>query len=243
MSIPSGFKLQGAVTREFGKGWKKPVNKFGQDRNWAAAEYFGDLEIPESWGSVEDFANWYMSNRMPWMVPWDAEVIVSDDATAITVFRKGRFQVELYLVHPNMAIPTHSHPGMESVIIRLGAGNLGRRLPLGVSEIWGAMAPVLHAGEVHGGRPLGFSPKGYAMLTFQQWDEGLELSSAAVQWRGDTAGPKQDALIKAHLPAAFVEPGFADVTQGPDGHRATASAARALGEQGTDFLPSTDLGA
>jgi hypothetical protein len=179
---------------------------------------------------------------MPWMIPWEAEVICSDDATAICVFRQGRFQVELYLVHPDVAVPSHSHPGMDSVIIRLGAGNTGKRHELGVSNIWGAMAPVLRAGEIHGGRPLGFSSKGYAMLTFQHWPEGTEVTSAAVLWRGHTAGPKQDAIVARHRPDALVQDGFADVTQGRDGQLPPEFKPRAPFTQGNDFLPITDLG-
>ena len=39
------------------------------------------------------------------------------------------------------------------------------------------------------------------------------MSSAAVNWKGKTAGPLQEALIKKHRPDAFVEPGYADVTR------------------------------
>lgn len=221
--------------------WSKKKERAGNSRNWDPAEYFKDLEIPETWKDVEEFADWYMANRMPWMIPWEAEVICSDDATAITTFRHGRWQVELYLVHPDMAVPSHSHPGMESVIIRLGAGNIARRHETGVSEIWGAMAPVLHSGEVHGGRPLGFSPKGYAMLTFQQWPEGMEVSSAAVLWRGYTAGPKQDAIVKRYLPNAFVQDGFADVTQDQNGSIPQEFAKGPMTEA-NDMIDSTELG-
>lgn len=235
-------KFKGILpTMEFDRGWKTPEKKT-KERNWSPAEYFGSLEIPQTWDNVEAFANWYMANRMPWMVPWDAEVICSDDATAMVLFRHERFQVELYLVHPNMAIPTHCHPGMESVIVRLGAGNLGKRSPVGTSDIWGAMPPVLHSGEVHGGRPMGFSPKGYAMLTFEHWTGTEEMTSAAVLWKGDTAGPKQDALIKAHLPGIFVTEGYADCTQGLNGKKPGDAFKRPLMTEATEFMPITDLG-
>lgn len=235
-------KFKGILpTREFDKNWKASAKK-STDRNWTPAEYFKDMDIPETWQNVEEFAHWYMGNRMPWMVPWDAEVICSDDATAMVLFRHGRFQVELYLIHPNMAIPTHCHPNMESVIVRLGAGNLGKRTPEGVSDIWGAMAPVLYPGEVHGGRPLGFSPKGYAMLTFEHWLGPEEMTSAAVLWKGDTAGPKQDAIIRAHLPNVFVTEGYADCTQPADGQKPSDAFAKPVMVEGADFLPITDLG-
>lgn len=237
-------KFRGVLpTRVFDKGWVKGPTRTaaGHNRNYPPDEYFGDLEIPESWADVEAFASWYMSNRMPWMIPWDAEVICSDDATAICVFRHGRFQVELYLVHPDQAVPSHSHPGMESVIVRLGAGNTGKKHETGVSTIWGAMAPVLHSGEIHGGRPLGFSPKGYAMLTFQYWPEGIEVSSAAVLWRGDTAGSKQDAIIARYLPNALVKDGFADVTQTKEAAVPEAKQADPLFAERSNIIPTVEL--
>ena len=51
-------------------------------------EYFKEVTIPDSWETIEDFTNWYLAQRMPLMIPWDAEVIRTDDATAICIFRK-----------------------------------------------------------------------------------------------------------------------------------------------------------
>jgi hypothetical protein len=176
-------------------------------------EYFSKVQVPESWPCIEDFADWYMRSGQPLMIPWDAEVIASDDATAICLFRKAPYQVELYLVHPNIAIPVHSHPEMEAVIIRLGGGCLGDRLASGLSSEWGMFGGKTKESQTHGGRGFGFSTKGYAMLTFQKWPEGAQLTSAAVHWKGDTAGPKQDAIIKKHHPQAVAIPGFADITR------------------------------
>lgn len=175
--------------------------------------FFGHIDIPSGWESIEAFADWYMGRGAPLMVPWDAEVIASDDATAVCLFRKAPFQVELYLVHPNIAVPVHSHPGMEALVIRLGGGCLGERLDNGLSSEWGMNCGKTKEDQTHGGRGLGFSPKGYAMLTFQKWPDGVPLTSAAVHWKGDTAGPKQDAIIKRHHPQAIAVPGFADISR------------------------------
>jgi hypothetical protein len=206
--------MTGFLKRNFGESLKTLQQMGAKAERWPPAEYFSGLKIPSDWGSVTEFAQWYMNSGMPWMIPWDAEVICTDDATALCLFRKGRWMVELYLIHPNMAVPTHSHPGMESVIIRLGAGNLGTRdIKTGTSSFWGSMTPVLHSGEEHGGRPLGFSDKGYALLTFEQWPVGVTPTSAAILWKGTTAGTTHDELILKHTPEALVQPGVADCTK------------------------------
>lgn len=171
--------------------------------------------LPEmGWDSLEQFAQWYMQNGMPMAVPWDAEVIVSDDATAICVFRKPPYQVELYLIHPSIMIPEHAHPGLETLVVHLGGGFRGNRMQNGLSDLWGTSAGKTSADETHGGSQLGVSPKGYAMLTFEKWPDGVPMTSAAAHWRGDTAGPKQDVLIRRHYPTAIAIPGFADVARG-----------------------------
>lgn len=182
-------------------------------QSFSPATFFGHLRVPASWDGIDAFSNWYMQSSMPMMVPWDAEVIVSDDATAICLFRKAPYQVELYLVHPSVYIPEHAHPDMETLVIHLGGGDRGNPTPNGLSDMWGTIGGKTAANKTHGGASLGVSAKGYAMLTFERWPDGVPMTSAAVHWRGDTAGPKQDGIIKRHHPQAVAVPGFADITR------------------------------
>jgi hypothetical protein len=48
--------------------------------------FFERISVPDGWDNVESFADWYMSVGAPPMVPWDAEIIASDDATAVCLF-------------------------------------------------------------------------------------------------------------------------------------------------------------
>jgi hypothetical protein len=176
---------------------------------------FADFPESAEWRDVVEFADWYMARGAPMAIPWDAEVIVSDDATAICLFRQAPYQVELYLVHPNMEIPVHSHPGMDSFVVKLGGGELGERLQCGVSSSWGAYSGITRRNETHGGSGFDLAKKGYAMLTFQKWPNGVPMTSAAVHWQGETAGPRQEALIRRHNPSAVSAPGYADITKKP----------------------------
>jgi hypothetical protein len=181
------------------------------------ATYFDKLEVPDDFRDMDHLVEWYFASGTPLAIPWDADVVVSDDATAISLFRHKHYQVELYLVYPSIAIPLHEHPGMLSRIISLGGGKQGRAKGL-VSTSWGVDSGTTSLGQKHGGRNFGSSPRGYAMLTFQIWPVGMRPTSAAYHWKGETAGPKQDALIKAVNPSAISIPGYADVTQvAPEG--------------------------
>lgn len=185
-----------------GKVWKQ----------WDAAKYFANINIPDNWDTLEEFVEWYVDSRMPLMIPYNAEVIRSDDACAVCVFRKGQYQVEFYLEYPEMYIRKHAHPRMEVITMQLGGGSLLPPQENGTSINWGSAAPILPAGHYHGGNPGPAMGNGFITLAFQKWESQEEMSSAAIQWKGELQGPVQADLIKSHTTNAMVSDNFADVT-------------------------------
>jgi hypothetical protein len=161
-----------------------------------------EMQIPDGWENVKDFAEWWMKSGMPMLFPSRPEVFLSDDATAICLFRKGRFQVELYLIHPTPIVPEHEHPGVEVIKMRMG-------LP---DNKFG-FSTVLHRGESHGaGIKLEAETKGFPLIAFQHWLD-RDPSTIASVWKGKTVGPKQDAIIRRFNPDAYVIDGYADTTR------------------------------
>jgi hypothetical protein len=162
---------------------------------------YPNLVIPETWPNVDEFADWWLRSGMPIMFQEKAEVFLSDDATAIALFRKDRFQVELYLIHPHPTVPVHEHPDVEVIKIRLD----GRKYPY--------LSNTLHNGEAHGaGMRLEAEERGYPLLAIQHWLT-REPSTIASMWKGETVGPLQESLIKRFNPDAFVKSGYADITK------------------------------
>jgi len=163
------------------------------------------FEVPQ-FTNVVDFANWYLSAGMPLLLPAEREVFVSDDATASCLFRHGRFQFEMYFIHPQPVIPKHEHPGVANIEIS--------------SSLWADLTPALVAGSLQGpGQSHGGSIReraqhsGFMLFSAQMWDEGLEISTIGARWKGHTAGPKHEALIRRFNPDCLIQPGYADVTQ------------------------------
>jgi hypothetical protein len=180
-----------------------------------STEYFSNISIPDDWDSLEEFVQWYLDARMPMMIPWNATVIKSDDAAAICVFKKGQYQVEFYLEFPRMYVPKHSHPDMEVIIMDLGGG---KRAPThqqhnGTDKIWGNIRSKLMPGEYHGGDESSKQSNGFVTLAFQKWYNTEKMTSAAIQWEGETAGPVQETLIKQHNPNAVTDEGYADISR------------------------------
>jgi hypothetical protein len=168
-------------------------------------KFIDKSKVPH-FANVTEFAKWYLGAGMPVLFPERPEVFVTDDATATCLFRHGRFQFEIYLIHPNPVIPQHEHPGVSN--LELAQDSLHHIAAGTLSSL------VQQAGQSHG---VGFheraSHNGFALMSAQMWDEGLEISTIGARWKGNTAGPKHEALIRRFNPDCLVYPGFADVTQ------------------------------
>lgn len=180
-------------------------------KKYSPASYFQNIEIPESWDTIEDFTNWYLDQRMPLMIPWDAEVIRTDDATAICIFRRPPYQVELYLIHPGLTVQRHAHPGMDVITMTLGGGKIDTKSITGTSTSWGDISENLKNGEFHGGQVALRESMGFALMSFEKWPDDVPMSSAAIHWQGKTAGPIHDALIDKKHPGSIISQGYADI--------------------------------
>ena len=176
---------------------------------------YQDLQIPDTWNSVYEFGQWWCDNGMPILLPQNYEVYLSDDATSICLFRKGQFQVELYLIHPGPNLPVHEHPGVEVIKMRLNTYSDNGQL---VEEEIGS--PTLLRGESHGAginfknRDSGtISEQGFPLLAFQKWDNELTPTTVASRWKGKMVGPLQAGIVKRFSPDALIEDDFIDVTK------------------------------
>jgi hypothetical protein len=166
------------------------------------------VNIPDTWENVSEFLKWYLDNNMPMSLPDSQEVFLSDDATAICLFRHGQFQVEMYLIHPQPKVPVHEHPDVDVIKVRLR--NNGEEVS---AEYFG----VLSKGQSHGaGFRLEAEEKGFPLLAVQHWKTPYKPTTVASRWKGKTVGPMQEDLIRRFNPNAFVINGYADVTQTMD---------------------------
>jgi hypothetical protein len=165
-----------------------------------------DKSLIPNFRDVVEFARWYLNAGMPTLLPENLEVFVSDDATASCLFRSGRYQFEIYLIHPNPVIPKHEHPGVLNIeISHENFSNLSESM---------LQSSVQQVGQAHGNDfKHRASYNGLILMSAQKWDEGIEMSTIGARWKGNTAGPKHEALIRRFNPDCLIYPGYADVTQ------------------------------
>ncbi len=172
--------------------------------------------IPEEWPDVRAFADWWCASGWPILPPEGAEVFLSDDATAFCLFRRGRFQVEFYMIHPNPLLQEHEHPGVEVIKMRIDGVYAPAKGAFELPPQWGSMSPILKRGQAHGSGARTFGERlGFPLLAFQHWQDH-EPSTVAAAWKGETVGPKQEDLIRRFFPNAWVERGYADITKPAD---------------------------
>jgi hypothetical protein len=173
-------------------------------------------DIPK-WGSVYDFMRWWHDEGCP-MMPPDNVITCTDDATSISLFRCGQFQVELYLIHPSPNLPIHEHPDVEVIKLRLDSYQFADGQFRNLTDC--SSSKTLLQGESHGAG-INFKeqengmPTGFSLLAFQKWKDGLKVTTVASRWKGKTVGGKQEKLIKKLVPTAIVREGYADTTGAP----------------------------
>lgn len=154
-------------------------------------------KIPDTWQSLEEFTEWYINNSIPFLIPNGTGSIVTDDATSICIFRKPPYQVEFYIIHPNVNIKSHSHPDIETFTVLLGGEKTTTSGDFGTSNTFNRLGGLkVPMNKLHGKfTEDGYSHEGFAMLSFQRWRHGVEITSAALNWKGTTAGPIHDKLL------------------------------------------------
>lgn len=168
------------------------------------------INVPMTWGTVEEFADWYIQAGFPMLPPRDFQTFRTDDAVAICTLRRPPYQVELYIVDDPLSVPIHEHPYVEVlqyVFDREQAPNgialpkqLGPKLTQGMSH--GAADPAARDDDSNG-----------VIYVFEKWPEGVMPSTISAVWKGGVVGPRHEALIRRFFPDAYIRDGVADITQ------------------------------
>jgi len=138
------------------------------------------------------FKDWWVNNRI-FRPPIDFYSCVGDNV-GIVLYRHLRFQIQLFIAHPNSSISSHIHPNVDSYEIFL-AGDLyfeknGQVLvnerdlvetPQGAYAALGLEVRVLPT-DWHG---TTVGPRGGSFLSVQEWLNGVKPSSVHLDWGGE----------------------------------------------------------
>jgi hypothetical protein len=147
---------------------------------------------------LEQFYHWYASNP-GFLVPQDRAQDFIEGLTALTIHRSGPFQVQLVIVSPNIVIPTHTHPDVDSfeVFLRGMVFHLNGEVLVNEAqrdERTGVMPAAaftsirVRPSDPHGGHA---GPSGGAFLSIQQWSR--EPTSVGDSWVGTHLGKSHES--------------------------------------------------
>lgn len=167
------------------------------------------LQIPETWASLEDFAQWYLDAGMPFMIQPDSRINRIDNGSTFSLFRKGPFQVELYILDDMTTITDHEHPCVDILQLDLYVADSEE-----VNETVAKFHPLLESGMSHGENAKFSGGKGgTVMLAFERWPDDVVPGAICSVWRGPTMGPAHEEVIRSYFPNAYIKDGYADITR------------------------------
>jgi hypothetical protein len=148
---------------------------------------------------LSSFADWYLSSHKALSIPALNSIHFMDDLTAVTLFRKDDFQVELVICKPNSEIPDHIHPNVDSFEVYISGSIMFRhqkelKVPKeiadsitwdGFSESRGMRIRV-KPDDWHGAT---IGESGGCFLSIQQWLNNIKPTTVGHDWRGESLGP------------------------------------------------------
>jgi len=156
------------------------------------------------YNTVQEFAQWWFSKGAPIRPPFKDPIFFTEMTGSLCIYREGQYQIELYLVKPNMECPFHAHPGVDSYFVYLTGhlqfGNADGTFTdtsegqiegaEGTHRLLGAAVAAIN-GENHAVRT---HAPGASYLSFEKWNERLP-DSVAVNWVGETVGEQHTSII------------------------------------------------
>tara|TARA_R110000824_G_scaffold400766_2_gene609277 strand:+ start:11 stop:583 length:573 start_codon:yes stop_codon:yes gene_type:complete len=160
---------------------------------------------------LSTFLEWFIiDEKRPkaWSVPVDNPIMIIDGIHGITLYRVEQFQVQLFLLAPNVVIPQHKHPNVDSYEVGMWGVLLTHKgKPVLADKIENAMTPKEKGGKYSGCQNLtlrvrpddvhgGYSgPKGGSFMSVQYWCDGIKPSSVETNWIGETLGDKHSKKL------------------------------------------------
>lgn len=150
---------------------------------------FDFLNISETDDELSKFAKSFLEKQI--IMPPMGKVKFFDGVASAVIYKKGKFQVQIFICAPNVYITPHSHPTVESYEVHLDGGidfriegksvipkKVLNRSDNGQS-IWCGQAVRLNKGVVH---DAFVGSDGGTFLSIQEWPDEPELISD--DWEG-----------------------------------------------------------
>lgn len=138
------------------------------------------------------FYNWYINAGPSVPLPPIQAVSNAGAFTGLTLYRRGQFQVQLWVGQPNAIIPEHVHTDHDTILMGLsgvewfdvnGARQDWDPTLVDTKGRWRHHGVIVRV-EKHDTHSAKFGPDGGSFITFQHWPCG-GIRSAEMDWQGE----------------------------------------------------------
>jgi hypothetical protein len=146
--------------------------------------------------SLSQFADWYLNSGDIKRIyaPHNDPLLFIDGVSGVVLYRRDNFQVELFICEPNVDIPVHTHPNVDSFELFLCGmefthnGKHAIDHEQSLEEIDGMPRYAYTTIRVRPNDPHGAlsSKNGGSFLSIQHWLNGKPPTHVSSDWDGKT---------------------------------------------------------
>ena len=147
---------------------------------------------------LSNFANWYLTSKDIDRIytPNNKGLLFIEGVSGIVLYRNKSFQVELFICQPNLVIPEHTHPDVDSYECFLHGMKFTHSGETVITEeqaleeqdgypINAYQTIRVKPNDLHGGTA---SKNGGAFISIQHWLNGVEPTHVTSNWDGNLMG-------------------------------------------------------
>ena len=156
------------------------------------------LNIDPTEDKLSHYANWYLSTKDIGNIytPNNDGLLFIEGLTGIVLHRDKSFQVELFTCNPNVTLPEHTHPNVDSYecfLYGMEFTHSGETIIDAEEALQEENGYPIHAyqtirvrpNDLHGGTASG---RGGAFLSLQHWLDDIEPTHITSNWDGHPMG-------------------------------------------------------
>jgi len=152
------------------------------------------------------FTNWYLTSGKIDRIytPFKNPLLFIEGVSGIVLYRSKPYQVELFICQPNLIIPEHTHPDVDSYELFLYGMKFTHSGETVMSEeealeeqdgypINAYQTIRVKPNDLHGGTA---SKEGGAFISIQHWLNDVEPTHVSSNWNGNSMGKQHSDQAK-----------------------------------------------
>ena len=147
--------------------------------------------------ALSKFADWYLHENCKGVLnrikPPKEEVICVDGLTPFQLYQQPPFQVELVICQPNVNIPEHLHPNVDSFEVCLYGMTFWHEGDLFDPDLL-SIYDTIRVRPQHK-HSAASGPIGGAFLSIQHWLNGVPMKKIGQDWEGESLGVQHKVKV------------------------------------------------